>query len=114
MKLSDSVPAKDSQKINQAVAGQGVPSGQTGSAKYFYVGVRCKSCLQDGRTSWLLLKYLGPDGNAAYNLVLPPAPRMARFNMYCETCDVDDSFARNEAQLVSLEQAPAPDFLNRY
>jgi hypothetical protein len=114
MTLSDSVPAKDSQKLNQAGAAKRILASQTGSLKHCYVGVRCKSCLQEGRTSWLLLKYLGPNGNVPYNLVLPPAPRMARFHMYCETCDVDDSYARNEAQLVSLEQAPPPDFVNQY
>ena len=114
MTLSDSVPAKDSQKPNQAGVAKGVLASQTSSLKHCYVGVRCKSCLKEGRTSWLLLKYLGPNGNAPYSLVLPPTPRMARFNKYCETCDVDDTYTRNEAQLVSLEQAPPPDFVNQY
>jgi hypothetical protein len=111
MTLSDSVPAKDSQKLNQAGAAKGVLGS---SRKYCYVGVRCKSCLQEGRTSWLLLKYLGLNGNTPYSLVLPPVPRMARFHMHCETCDVDDSYTPNEAQLVSLEQSPPPDFVNQY
>jgi len=83
--------------------------------KHCYVGVRCKSCLREGRTTWLLIKYLGPDeGKTAYKLVLPPAPRMTVFNMHCESCDFNDSYSRNEAQTVSLDQAPPPDFVNQY
>lgn len=114
MEQSDSVPAKDSEKLNHAGAAKDVLGSQTGSHKYCYVGVRCKSCLQEGRTSWLLLKYLGLNGNAPYRLVLPPVPRMARFPMYCEACDVNDSYSRTEAQIVSLDKAPPPDFINQY
>jgi hypothetical protein len=114
MKLSDSAPENDSEKPIQAVAAKDVLASRAGSLKYCYVGVRCKSCLKEGRTSWLLLKYLGPERKAPYNLVLPPAPRMARFNKYCETCDVNDSYTRNEAKLVTLEQAPASEFVNQY
>jgi hypothetical protein len=39
---------------------------------------------------------------------------MARFQMYCETCDVNDVYTRNEAQIVNLEKAPSPEFVNQY
>lgn len=82
--------------------------------RHCYVGVRCKSCLGEGRTTWLLLKYLGPDEGKAYTLVLPPAPRMATFIMHCDACDFNDTYSRTEAQTVSVEQAPPPDFVNQY
>ena len=115
MDPSNSAAAKDIRALGQTVAAEGVLQSKSGvAAKHCYVGVRCKSCLQEGKTTWLLLKYLGANGNAPYKLDLPPAPRMARFQMYCETCDVNDFYARNEAQLVNLEKAPPADFVNQY
>ena len=114
MNTRNPTTANDLQELKQAGAPKEILSGQTRSGKFCYVGVRCKSCLQEGRTTWLLLKYLGPNGNTPYNLVLPPAPRMGRFQMYCESCDVNDVYSRNEAQLVSLEKPPSPDFVNQY
>jgi hypothetical protein len=115
MNLSDAVPAKDPQQLNKVGSEQGILSSPTRAAKYSFVGVRCKSCLGEGRTTWLLLKYLGPEeGKPPYQLILPPAPRMATFHMHCESCDVNDTYSRNEAKIVSLEQAPPPDFVNQY
>jgi hypothetical protein len=115
MKLSDSVPAKDSEKLNQVGAAKGVLGSPIVAGRYCYVGLRCKTCLSEGRTNWLLLKFLGlNEGKTAYKLVLPPAPRMAAFPMYCEACDTSDSYSRNEAQIVSLDKAPPPDFVNQY
>ena len=115
MTPSDSAPAKESAKRNPVGAAQVVAGSPKVVAKYCYVGVRCKTCLGEGRTTWLLIKYMGPDeGKTTYKLVLPPAPRMSAFPMYCEVCDTSDSYARSEAQLVSLQQPPPPEFVNQY
>jgi hypothetical protein len=113
MNTHNSPPANQLQDLKQPGTAE-VLAAQTRSGKHCYVGVRCKSCLQEGRTTWLLLKYLGVEGGTPYKLVSPPAPRMARFQMYCETCDVNDVYTRNEAQIVNLEKAPSPEFVNQY
>ena len=110
------LPQAGPQATRQAAAQQDaktVLTGGTGAGRHCYIAVRCKSCLQEGRTTWLLLKYMGLNGSPPFNLVLPPA-RMARFEMYCETCDVNDFYTRNEAQMVSLEKGPSPEFVNQY
>ena len=73
-----------------------------------------KACLAKGITTWLVLKYLGPeDGKTIYELKFPDPPKLVVFTMKCSTCSSTDHYSRNDVEALSTEQPPDVDFVDQ-
>jgi hypothetical protein len=81
--------------------------------EHTYAAVRCKTCVKT--TTWLLLKYLGPDdGKATYTLNFPPQPKPLVFNIPCWKCRKTNHCSQSDIEKVSLEQAPPSGFVDQF
>lgn len=82
--------------------------------KHSYAALRCKMCLSREITTWILLKYFGPqDGTTFYTLQFPPPPLMLAFSMPCWTCGTTETYSRNDIQGYTTDEAPNSDFVDQ-
>jgi hypothetical protein len=82
--------------------------------KHDYAVLRCKTCLSKKTTTWLTLKYLGPqDGKTLYTIVFPPLPKLVVFFMRCPSCGSNDQYIRTDVNSLTTDQSPDPEFVDQ-
>jgi hypothetical protein len=82
--------------------------------KHSYAVLRCKTCLSREITTWLLLKYLGPqNGSTIYTLEFPKLPKLVVFTMPCTKCGSTDTYSRNDVTALVADDPPPADFVDQ-